>query len=612
MTSNTNPLIYMFELVLESRLGGIFINFLLIPFLILSALLLPPISLADRLLSIGYERIGRDGGVIQDPDGTKITFLPEGIRRSFQIKLTAVPRSLFLQGSAGNSLLTAAESIPPNLIVKSPFYRLQLKGADPEAVILKIPIPNEAEPYITLDLYAWQNQAWIWLPNRKVLAEDVLESELDFLPQSVVVMQTHAIHPNVSTDYTLDTALPDDIKDTLVEINPQGLSLDSEGQIKGDLGQLPAEIQNAAFTVVPTLRNWESGGTVRSDLIDNLLIDAEAREQHIRAIVDLVQQNAYQGIDLDYRGINPDLQREYTTFLRQLRSALPDNKQLSVRVELPHQIAVDRWETGAYDWVAIGRIANVVKVPTSPDPRAYGPGGEMEAMLEWAVGRVNRYKLQLLLQTSSTEQVSGITRHISYQQALEPIGVASIVGGSNIVSPGQAVDFTLAGAQASTGVQFDSASGTYWFAHLDENNVQHTVYLENAASVARKLQFVAQYNLRGVAVQNLLSEQNDARIWEVIRKFLDLVIPPVESQYSVVWRVQNQAGGVIAEEIVDLREPGYQWTAPEAGGSYKVVAAISSGEDGGAAVPRGEVAVLVATPTPVTPPDAGSKPYPDA
>jgi spore germination protein YaaH len=613
MSSNarTNLLVESFESVLESRVGGVVINFVLIPLLILSALLLPPISLADRLFSIGYEGIGRDGGAIQDPDGTRVTFLPEGIKRSFRVKLEAVPRSLFLEGSAGNNLLTAAESIPPNLVMKSPYYRIQVKGTSPERVILTVPIPNESEPYNTLDLYAWNDEVWEWLPNRKILSEDVIESELDFLPQSVVVMQTHAINPNVSTDYAPNTLLPDNVRDTLVEINPQGLYLDTDGQIMGDLGELPPEIQNSAFTVIPSIRNWGPDGSIRSDLIDNLLIDPEARQRHLEAIVDLVQRNAYQGIDIDYRGINPNLRQEYTSFLQQLDEALPENKLLSVRVELPQQVSAEDWETGAYDWRAIGRTADVVKVPTSPDPKAYTQGGQMEAMLNWAVGQINRYKIQLLLTTLSTEQVNGVIRDITYQQALEPLGAVKIVGDQNVVAPGQEVDFTLAGLQASTGIQFDANSGTYWFAYLDSNNAQRTVYLENAASIARKLQFVAQYNLRGVAVQNLLNENNDAQIWSVIRKFLDLVIPPVESQYTVVWRVQNQDGGVIAEATADLSSPNYQWTAPEAGGSYEVAAAISSSEDTSAAVPRGSVAVLVATPTPTSTPTPEPTPTPE-
>ena len=43
---------------------------------------------------------------------------------------------------------------------------------------------------------------------------------------------------------------------------------------------------------------------------------------------------------------------------------------------------------------------------------------QMEAMLNWAVGQINRYKMQLLLSTLSTEQVNGVTRDITYQQAL--------------------------------------------------------------------------------------------------------------------------------------------------------------------------------------------------
>src|SRR5688572_17561351 len=191
MSSHSNRMANPFELVLESRLGGIIINFVLIPLLILSALLLPPISLADRLLTWGYERIGRDGGAIQDPDGTQITFLPEGVQRSFKVKLTVVPRNIFLEGAAGSSLLAAAESIPPNLVMKSPLYRLQVKGTEPELIRFRIPIPNEAEPYGTLDLYAWNGESWEWMPSQKVLNEDAIESELAYLPEAVVAMQTH-------------------------------------------------------------------------------------------------------------------------------------------------------------------------------------------------------------------------------------------------------------------------------------------------------------------------------------------------------------------------------------------------------------------------------------
>ncbi len=70
-----NPLVQSFELILESRLGGVAINFVLIPLLVLSALLLPPVSLADRLLSIGYSASAVMAGPFKTPTVAKLRFL---------------------------------------------------------------------------------------------------------------------------------------------------------------------------------------------------------------------------------------------------------------------------------------------------------------------------------------------------------------------------------------------------------------------------------------------------------------------------------------------------------------------------------------------------------
>ncbi len=605
MAQKPNAFVYLIELIIEGKWSGACLTIIIIPLLILLVLLLPPVSLANRIMDIGYTKIGSNGGSLQEA-GMEINFLPQGVTQSFRAKLSVIPRSTFLAGSggtllddfSGNNLLTAAESIPPNLIMRSPFYRVQTRGTPAGAVLLVVPIPRDVESPNNLDLYAWNGEDWQWLPNIKIPGEGIIESTLDFTPESVVVMATHPINPNVSTDYTLNTPLPNQATESLVEINPQGLIMGNDGKIEGSLKELPPEIQDSTLTIIPTIKNWFDDGSTRSDLIDNMLVDEVNRERHIRSIVDLVRRNAYQGIDLDYRGIDPSLKQEYTSFLQALRAALPDTKLLSVRVDFPRQVSAEAWESGAYDWQAIGQTADVVKVPTSPNPADYIQDGPMESLLDWAVGQVNRYKIQLLLSTLSTEEVNGQLRTVTYQQALEPLGSVAALAKDTVVNPGQEMDFTLAGLPATTGIQFDRNSGTYWYAYLDQNDVQRTIYLENAASIARKLQFVAKYNLRGVAIQNLLNEDNDAQIWAVIDKFLNLVIPPVESQYSVVWRVQSQNGEIVAEEVVDLSAPNYKWIVPENGQSFQVVAAIAANQNTEVAVPRGSVAVTIATATP--------------
>jgi hypothetical protein len=219
----------------------------------------------------------------------------------------------------------------------------------------------------------------------------------------------------------------------------------------------------------------------------------------------------------------------------------------------------------------------------------------MDAMLEWAAGQVNRYKLQLLVSTRSTVQSSAGRQEVPYTQALSPFSQITAEGGAAAVAPGQTVSLALVSAQPATGIQYDAGSGLYWYAYADASGQQRVVWVENGASVARKLQYVAEYHLGGVAVEHLLGEENDPRVWEAIDQLDGLIIPPVESRLKVVWQVQSQAGELVAQASSDLSNPRYVWTAPAEAGEYRIAAIVSSdGVTAGAF--RGSIAVRVAGP----------------
>ncbi len=599
---------------IESKWGGIII-YLLMAFLCVAAILLPPISLVDRTVNrfMGYQTFDKTtGGSVVDADGTRIDILPEGLDGRISVVMEPIPRDVFLRGEAGKDLIPAAEQFPPNLVMKSPFYQIKYKGNDPKAVLIYVPIPNEAEPYTTLDLYSWNGESWEWLPSHQIVGEETLESKLDYLPKSLIAVQTHPVRPYFSTNLPPGSVVPETIKDLLVEVNPTGLFLTENGHVGGNVADVSAGDENVAYTIVPTIRNWEDSGVVRSDLIDNMLIDASARQQHINEIVELVVGNNFGGIDIDYRGISPDLSQEFSILMADLKAALPETKRLSVRVGVPVQVAADSWDTGAYDWQSLGKAADAVKIPTPVDPRAYHPGGQMEAMLNWAVGEINRYKIQLLLSTKSLEDINGVTREIPYDEALAAFGTVGVAGGETIVPPGQELSIGLVGLRGTSGIQYDPNSNSYWFAYIDNSNIQRTVYIENAASIAKKLGYVAQYNLGGVAIQNLLTEQNDAQIWSVVKEFLNLIIPQVESQFSVVWKIDNtEQGALVAEATAPLNKPSYTWKAPEEGGVYEISALIST-DGGNSGSYRGSVQVVVASPTPTPAPTATPTPEPTA
>jgi spore germination protein YaaH len=587
----------------RSAINGLWVGLLifgLLVVLLLAIILLPPIALAERILSPGYTSISSQaGGYVATQDGLYVSIPPEGVQGKTKIKVSVIPRGSFLEGSADSRLVKAAGDIPPWLILESDYYRIQFRGQKPPTrVMVRMPIPPDAEPLGTLDLYAWNGQVWEWLPHFIRPGDNSIEAELAYLPQSVVVMQTKSLQPSVSADLQPMTDVPVQAQDVVAQIDPLGLYLDADGTIRGDPGVLLRPDQATGYTVVPTLRNWEAGAPPRSDLIDNMLVDQAAQEEHIRLIVKFVGDYGYPGLDIDYRGVDPDLRAEYSQFITDLADALhQQGKLLCVRLELPIQVALDRWETGAYDWVAIGAAADTVKIAVPSDPTAYTPDGQMDGMLRWAVGQVNRYKLQLLMTTYSTDWFNGSETELPFTQAMAPFSEIIAEGGATILNPGQRVSFALSSPQPSTDIQFDPNSGLYWYAYLNGAGEQHTVWLENGASIARKLQSAIDYNLAGVAVQNLLAEQSNDQIWKAIREYVGLVIPPVERHLQVVWHVQSAAGQLVAQEITDLTNPRLEWTVPQETGEYRIRALLSS--DGSATGPvQGSTEVLVTAPTP--------------
>ena len=610
-------MVNIIEGILEGKWTGWVINLLLLPLLIFIIILLPPISALERIFETGYASIGMEGGVLEDPDGMRVILLPEGMPQEGRVKarLKIFTRADFLSGSVGKDMLKAAEMLPANLVMKSPFYSIETKGKNlPQEVLMYVPIPNDSEPYRTLDVYSWTGTEWKWLPSHILPGEDRLELKLSELPRSAVVMQTKPIAPTVAGSVGKNEEIADEARSALGEINPQGLFLNSDGSVGGDLGTLSPLAREGTFVLIPTIRNVGEDGVIRSDLVDNLLVDQGTRDRHIMAIVGLAVQNMYAGIDIDYRGINPALRDDFSLFMADLGRALHANqKLLTLHVSPPLQVAADRWETGAYDWEALGQAADALKIPAIQDPQAYVPDGKMEQLLDWAVGSTNRYEIELLLSARSVEQVDNILLDLSYTQALKPFTQVSVQDDKQIINPGEQITLGLSGMQQSTGLQFDQATGTYWYSYVNGSGKKHTVWLGNASSLARKLQLVSQYNLRGVVVEDLLGEPVDRQTWEVLRKFHDLVVPPVQSQFDVVWKVKDENGGTVHEETHSLSDPQFVWTAPQNSGKYMVEAAVST--DGQIAESdddsSNKLALVVAEPTPTPTPTPIPTPTPE-
>jgi hypothetical protein len=594
---------------LESKRGARIVYFVIIPVLVILALLLPPISIVQQFSGLGTTRISAAGGVVTDPDGSQVIFAPGTVGRPFRATLSSAPRINFLEGSAGKDLKAAAAAIPPTLLAKSPFYQLKLKGEPPTQSTWVLQIPNDSEPYETLDVYTWDaaSKSWQWLPHKVIAEDNQIETRVNAVPSSAMIVQTNPEPAVISADVAKASVLPNEGLGALAQVHPTGLQLGDGGSVTGALDAAFDQL-GGSYAVVPVIRNYD-GPIVRSDLLANMLVDPDQRQAQVDAIVNTVVGNSYQGVDIDYRGLDKNLRGEFNQFIQDLADKLhAEGKKVEVRVEPPAQVSEDAWDTGPYDWQALGLIADSLKIPAPIDPQAYAPGGQFDALLQYAVGQVNRNKLEVLLNGQSVEKAGSYLLAKTYADALQPL-LGRIQSDQTVVEPGKPINLALVSSKPNSGLVYDPNIGTYVYRYQDDQGNARTVWLENAASLAHKLDILKKYNAQGFTLENLPADGLDTDLWPLMREYQQGSIRPIESNLAVEWTLKGPNGQKISQ-VRPLTDPNLSLQAPQEAGEFQVEAAI---------VDRGQVLqtavgtpIAVATYTPSPTPTPEFTPTPEA
>ena len=536
--------------MLEGPAGWI-ITLVVLPILLVLALLLPPVNLLDRLQAFTYTRITSAGGAINDQDGTVINFPAEGVRATFQAAVESTPRSEFIEGQAGRDLYDAARNLPDHLIPKSPFYDLEVVGETPGQAILTIPIPNDSLPYETLGVYAWDGAMWTHIPSTVLASEDLIESRLEFVPQSFMVMQTTPAVPAVTADLGLQGQLPPNA--VVTNEAKAGLFLRGDGALEG------AAPVNSGNTLA-VIRNWNND-VIRTDLINNLLIDPGLQENQLSAVEQTIVQNGYPGVIIDYRGVDavPSARADFVHLMSKLADRLhANNKTLAVRVELPRQISADDWDTLGYDWAGLGAVVDKLIVPAPVDPRAYVENGEMDALLKWATNQVERRKIQVEFSARSVERSGNYLLLKGYQDALHPL-----VGQVSAQSENQQIALSLQNPRILSQVVWDANLGSYTYNYQDDQGLERTVYLETAGSIAHKLKMLQRYNVRNVSLGAEASGDLDPALWNVVLSFQQgQPLDGVPTQLSVVYSLYGPDGSIIGQEVRPVEDSRVVVNAP--------------------------------------------------
>lgn len=595
--SPTSPLLRALDMFFEGRASAWFINIVVIPGMLLLSLVLPPLALPQRLLNAGFTGVPvSTGGSVSLQDGARFAIPANAAKSGVSIKLTFQSRDAFAKSAL-------AKTLPATFDVKSPLYQPNLQGPIPAQALLSLPLPDDSDPLPALDVYGYAGQKWIKLPYQLYLDEMRIETYLTgSIPEGVVVGLTRAPAPTLSAEFSAKNPLPAPASALIAEVNPIGLTIADGGGISGSVPAAPEASASSPYQVLPTVSDT-LGDQLRGDLVDDTLTNADLRKQHVQALVDLAVEKLYPGVNIDYQGINPANQDAFTTFVRDLAKALhAKDKILSVTVSLPTQKSADAWDTGAFDWMAIGREADIVRIPLPLNRSAYvGSEPMVQAYLQWAVGQMDRYKLQLALAASGRDE---------FGTAFAPIGLANAskligpVSAPDKIAPGEKATFDLPKLREGGGIKYDAATGLFSFAYKDDKGRAHTVYLESADSLSKKVALAQQFNLRGVALRDLIVDGVDERAWDALKQYRQGQTPAFKNVAAIVWRVDGQMVGKSSAS-----DPKYTWTAPTQTGAAKVEAALSFDDGQSAAGTTGSVTLQIArppapTPRPTQPPAA--------
>ncbi|MBX3085495.1 MAG: hypothetical protein KF716_27920 [Anaerolineae bacterium] len=339
------------------------------------ALLLPPFSIVQRWQQRG--------------DGTALT-------AGAQAKVLGKPPS--------TAQATDSSDLPITMSPISTTYRLTSSDTDSNShsVQLSVNVP-EAYRASAVDIAVWAENGWRIVPSARTEDAAQRTATVVDMPSRVALVQLAQITPLMSVLLEPGQVLRPEMQAVADVVQPAGMTPDASGNLTG---LLPNGIEfGQGYAVLPLIR-CEDG-----EMLTRLLTDQALQTAHLNALVDFATSQPYAGLALDYRGVTADLKDDYTAFLHRLAERLAMSKRtLTVMLTSGEE---------AYDWGAIGQLANAVQVRLSSDAVSFS------GIVNQITSQISRAKLQIIL-TSDVADVLVSQLAIVSAANLAGVGVAAV------------------------------------------------------------------------------------------------------------------------------------------------------------------------------------------
>lgn len=272
------------------------------------------------------------------------------------------------------------------------------------------------------------------------------------------------------------------------------------------------ELISAAYAqnVAPVLLISTLGenGQFSNELASTLLNNVDLQYTLIGNLLNVMREKGYLGLDIDFEYIYPEDASAYVDFVRRTTQIMNENG-FFVIVALAPKISDD--QPGllyqGHDYAGLGEAANLVLIMTYEwgytygPPMAVAPINKVREVVDYAVSRISPSKILMGIPNYGYDFTLPYIRGTSKARSL----------GTN--------DAWILAADTGSIIEYDYVAQSPHFSYT-ENQIEHQVWFEDAASIEAKLALADEYGLFGVSYWNLM--RPFAQNWLVLNTQYDI------------------------------------------------------------------------------------------
>jgi hypothetical protein len=457
--------------------------------------------------------------------------------------------------------------LPEGLEAASLMFDLSAPEDQQGASRVTVPLKEKQTEARNLGLYSFVDDSWQRLSDvTLIVGGEAARGDVNALPGNVAVLKRSQSTMEIAGVLNAGTELDEGAAPALTVLHPVVFLTAPDGGLVGT----PPAVPPAGYEVVPGVV------TLNPSVIDDILRDSELQGAHATAIADAVRNGNYQGINLDYRLVNPQLRDPFTAFIELVAQAL-HNDGRTLTITLPMPLGADgEIDEGAYNWAALAEAVDTIEV-AAPDIDQELYFQRAEVALDYIVETVDRTKVLLTITSTSVERGGDGLRAMPFDEAMG-IAAAVDVKSTDGITPNEQVQIVarnLAQSEGASGMAWNDTSRTVQFQYNGAAG-ERTVWIANEFSVAWRLELAQRYELGGVVLSDVST--GITNIWGPVRQIADtgnLTLTKPNGELLVPAWTAAENGGTFDPAT----GTSVVWTAPAEAGTYNITIVVSDGVD---------------------------------